>query len=111
MAGFNWTTFNAGLSGLTTALTNLGISSANMPSVFAAIGAASNPNKTEELAICSTILSNATNPAFVSVEATKLATETGEPQAAIALAMTLTQPGVNVAQTVLEIEQIIRNGG
>jgi hypothetical protein len=43
--------------------------------------------------------------------AMKLATEQGIPPSAAALAMTLGQPGVNTAQVVIEIEQLIKQGG
>lgn len=40
----------------------------------------------------------------------KLATEQGIPQAAASLALTLTQPGVDIPTRVLQIEQIIKQG-
>ena len=53
----------------------------------------------------------ANNPAMVQTLATKLATEIGIPQSAAAVAMTLAQPGVDVTAKVLQIEQLIKQGG
>ena len=49
--------------------------------------------------------------AQAAADLTKLVTEAGIPADAAAIAMTLTQPGVNVATAVLQIEQLIKSGG
>jgi hypothetical protein len=103
------------LSGVTSTLSGLGITGTSAAtaatSILGSVMAASNPNKSAELQICSSILMANGNPALVQALTMKLATEQGIPQDAAALAMTLLNPGVNVPQTVLEIEQLINQGG
>jgi hypothetical protein len=86
-----------------------------MGSILAAIGLSSNPNESAELALCQQILTytamGAVNPALLSTLAEKLATEQGIPADAGALALTLLNPGVNIPQTILQIEQLIKQGG
>ena len=108
---FNWTQIGSTLSGITSALTAAGVTSASIPSILNSIGLASNPNQSEELQICAQILMFANNPAMVAALSTKLATEIGIPQSAAAVAMTLAQPGVDVTAKVLQIETLIRQGG
>jgi hypothetical protein len=106
----NWSSIGSTLSGLTTALTNAGVSSANLPNILQQIGLVSNPNKSAEIAICAQLLQFAANPAIEQQLVMKLVTEQGLPSSAAAVAMTLTQPGVDVTQKVLEIEQLINQG-
>ena len=108
---FNWSSIGSTLSGLTSALTSAGVSSSSLNSVLASIGLAQNPNQSDELAICGQILMATGNPTLAAALATKLATETGIPADAAALAMTLGQPGTNIPQTVIEIETLNKNGG
>ena len=51
--------------------------------------------------------------AFMLVQALtmKLVTEQGIPQDAASIAMTLLQPGVDIPQTIIEIETLIKQGG
>jgi hypothetical protein len=111
MSSFNWASIGSTLGGLTTALSNAGVSSTSMPSILNAIGLSSNPNESAELAICSQLLTAMGNPQLEGALAMKLATEQGIPPSAATLAMTLTQPGVNIPQVVMEIEQLIKQGG
>jgi hypothetical protein len=108
---FNWSNVGSTLGGLTSALSAAGVSSSSMPSILNAIGLSTNPNESDELALCSQILQAIGNPQLQDALAMKLATERGIPSSAAALAMTLAQPGVNVPQTVMEIEQLIKQGG
>lgn len=109
----NWTSIGNTIGGVVTAISNAGVTvgSAGYNSILAAIGLSQNPNKSEELALCGSIMVAQGNAMLVSALATKLATEQGIPAAAATLAMTLATPGTNIAQTVIEIETIIRNGG
>jgi len=107
----NWTSVGSTLSGLTTALTAAGVSSTSMPSILQSIGLASNPNQSAEMAICSQLLQFTGNPAVENELVMKLVTEQGLPQSAAALAMTLTAPGTDIPSRVLEIEQLIKQGG
>lgn len=107
----NWAGIAGNLSSITTALSNLNITGTTANSILSAIGLASNPNENEELQICAQILAFANNPAMTATLATKLATEIGIPQSAAAVALTLTQPGIDVAAKVLEIETLIKQGG
>ena len=112
MAGINWAGIGANISGLTTMLTNLGVSQTGQTSILTQIGALMNPNQAQELAICSQILMfSSTSPAMVAQLSVKLATEQGIPPAAAQLALGLTSPGVDIPGRVLQIEQIIKNGG
>lgn len=108
---FNWTSIGTTLSGLTSALSAAGVSSSSMGSILNQIGLSSNPSKSAEIALCGQILTSMGNPQLTQALAIKLATEQGIPASAAALAMTLGQPGINVAQTVIEIEQLIQQGG
>jgi hypothetical protein len=107
----NWSSIGSTLSGLTTALGAVGVSSTSMPSILNAIGLNSNPEESVEIALCGQILTAIGNPQLTEALAMKLATEQGIPPSAAALAMTLGQPGVNTAQTVIEIETLIKQGG
>lgn len=108
---FNWSMVGSTISGLTSALSAAGVSTASMPSILNAIGMSSNPNQSEELGLCSQMMVAMGNPVLVEALAVKLATERGIPASAASLAMTLTQPGVNIPQVVMEIEQLIKQGG
>ena len=88
-----------------------GITGTTATTILNDIGAASNPNQSEELQLCTQLLMAAGNPALVAALQAKLVTEAGIPADAAAIAMTLTQPGVNVATAVLQIEQLIKSGG
>jgi hypothetical protein len=107
----NWSGIGSTVSGITSALTAAGVSSSSFGSILGAIGLSQNPNESAELSICQSILLGAANPALVNALAIKLATEQGIPQDAAQLAMTLGMPGVNAVQVVLEIEQLIKQGG
>lgn len=107
----NWSGIGSTLSGLTTALSAAGVSSTSMGSILNAIGLSSNPNESEEIAICGQLLTASGNVQLQEALAMKLATERGIPADAAALAMTLANPGVNAPQVVLEIEQLIKQGG
>ena len=108
---FDWTSLAQNLGNLTTALTSAGVSSANMPSILQQIGLASNPQKNEELALCAQLLQFAGNPTIENQLAMKLLTENGLPQSAASLVLSLMQPGTDIPTRVLQIEQIIRQGG
>jgi hypothetical protein len=108
---FDWAAVGNVVGGLTTALTNAGVSATNMPNILAQIGMVANPNKSQELAICAQLLQFAANPAIEQQLVMKLVTEQGIPAAAAAVAMTLTQPGVDIVSKVLQIEQLINQGG
>ena len=108
---FNWTQIGSTLSGITSALTAAGVTSASIPSILNSIGLASNPNQSEELQLCTQLLMAAGNPGLVTALQTKLVTEAGIPADAAAIAMTLSNPGVNVPTAVLQIEQLIKSGG
>jgi hypothetical protein len=108
---FNWASIGSTLGGLTTALSNAGVSASSMPSILNAIGLSSNPNESAELAICQQLMMASGNPALVQALVMKLATEQGIPADASQLAMTMLQPGANIAQIALEIEQLIKQGG
>jgi hypothetical protein len=111
--GINWGNVGTTLGGVVTSITAAGVApgSSAFNSILAAIGLSKNPNESEELALCSSIMVAQGNPMLVSALSTKLATEQGIPAAAATLAMTLATPGTNIAQVVIEIETIIRNGG
>lgn len=107
----NWANIGSTLSGITSALTAAGVSTTTIPNILSSIGLAANPNQSEEVSLCSSILIAAANPTLAGALALKLATEAGIPPAAAALAVTIGQPGVDIAGRVLQIEQIIKNGG
>ena len=107
----NWSNVGSTLSGLSTALGALGVTPTNMGAVLSAIGTASNPNKSAEIAICAQLLQFAGQPAVESELAMRLATEQGIPVQAASLALTLTQPGTDIPTRVLQIEQLINQGG
>lgn len=108
---FNWSTVGSTLSGLTTALSAAGVSATSMPDILNQIGLASNPNKSAELSICAQLLQFTGNPAVEQELVMKLVTEQGLPQSAASLAMTLLTPGADIPNRVLQIEQLIRQGG
>lgn len=108
----NWQSIGSTLSGVTAALNAAGVTSANAVSgILASIGLASNPNQTEELTLCSQIMIAAGNPMLAGALGMKLATEAGIPAAAAAMAVTLGQPGVDIMGRVMQIEQVIKQGG
>jgi hypothetical protein len=116
MASLNWSTIGATIGNVSSLLTGAGVSSSTAGSLASTIGALfnSNPNESAELKICGQILIYNSNPILAPLipkAAESLAQEQGIPVAAAGLAMTLGQPGVNIAATVLQIEEIIRNGG
>ena len=111
MSNVNWSAIGTSLSGVATTLSSLGITGSSASSILGAIGLSANPNQSAELAICSSILMGMANPMLVQALTMKLVTEQGIPQDAAALAMTLLQPGINIPQVVLEIEQLIKQGG
>lgn len=107
----NWSSIGTSLSGVASTLNSLGISGTSASQILGSIGLSANPNQSAELAICASILMGMANPMLVQALTMKLVTEQGIPQDAAALAMTLLQPGVNIPQTVLEIETLIKQGG
>jgi hypothetical protein len=107
----NWSAIGTNLSGVASTLSNLGITGTSASQILGSIGLSANPNQSAELAICASILMGMANPVLVQALTMKLVTEQGIPQDAAALAMTLLQPGVNIPQTVLEIETLIKQGG
>ena len=109
--GFNWASLANNLSGLTNALTAVGVTPANMGTVLNSIGAVANPSQSEELALCQQMLLAASNPAMLQLLVGKLVTEQGIPADAASVAMGLLQPGVDVTSKVLQIEQLIKSGG
>ena len=108
---FNWTAIGSTLTGLTSALTAAGVNSTTIPSILNQVGLVVNPNQSAELAMCAQLMQFSGNPQIEGELAIKLATEQGIPASAATLAMTLTQPGVDVPTRVLQIEQIIKQGG
>jgi hypothetical protein len=108
---FNWSSLGTTLSNLTTSLTAAGVSSTSMPNILQQIGLASNPNQSAEIALCSQLLQFAGNPGIESELVMKLVTEQGLPASAASLAMTLLTPGTDIPTRVLEIEQLIKQGG
>jgi len=111
MSGINWSQIGSNISAITTSLGNLGITGATATSIINSIGNASNPNLNDEISICKQILQFNGNPAIVAELSVKLATEVGIPQSAAAVALTLSQPGVDVVTKVMQIETLINSGG
>jgi hypothetical protein len=107
----NWSAIGTSLSGVATTLSSLGISGSSASAILGSIGLSANPNQSAELAICGSILMGMANPMLVQALTMKLVTEQGIPQDAASIAMTLLQPGVNIPQTILEIETLIKQGG
>jgi hypothetical protein len=108
---FNWSNIGSTISGISSALSAAGVSAASIPTLLSSIGLASNPNQSEELTLCSQLLMAANNVALAQALAMKLAVEAGIPASAAALAVTLGQPNVDIPTRVMQIEQIIKNGG
>ena len=110
---FNWGQLGTNLSNVVTSITAAGVApgSASFNSILASIGLSQNPNQTEELQLCASIMVAQSNPLLVSALTQKLATEQGIPPAAATLAMTLLAPGADIPKIVIEIETIIRQGG
>ena len=102
--------FSAIGSTLSSILTSAGLTGANLTATLSSLIKSSNPNQSDELAICTQILVASGNPALQQALATKLATEVGIPADAAALAMTLGSPGVDIPARVLQIEQLIKAG-
>ena len=111
MSGFNWSTLATNLSGLTAALTAVGVTPANIGTALNQISALANPNQAEELALCQQMMTAANNPPMIQLLVSKLVTENGIPADAAAVAMTLLNPGVDVTAKVMQIESLIRSGG
>ena len=108
---FDWAQLGTNLANLTSSLTAAGVTQAAMPNILQQIGLASNPNQSAEIAICGQLLQFSNNPAIEQQLVMKLITEQGLPASAAALAMTLIQPGVDIPSRVLQIEQLIKQGG
>jgi hypothetical protein len=108
---FDWAQLGTNLANLTSSLTAAGVTPAAMPNILQQIGLASNPNQSAEIAICGQLLQFSNNPAIEQQLVMKLITEQGLPASAAALAMTLLQPGVDIPSRVLQIEQLIKQGG
>ena len=108
---FDWAQLGTNLANLTSSLTAAGVTQAAMPNILQQIGLASNPNQSAEIAICGQLLQFSNNPAIEQQLMMKLITEQGLPTSAAALAMTLLQPGVDIPSRVLQIEQLIKQGG
>lgn len=108
---FDWAQLGTNLANLTSSLTAAGVTQAAMPNILQQIGLASNPNQSAEIAICGQLLQFSNNPALEQQLVMKLITEQGLPASAAALAMTLLQPGVDIPSRVLQIEQLIKQGG
>ena len=108
---FNWSQLANNLTGLTTALTAVGVTPANMGTVLNQIGAISNPNQAEELALCQQMMIASSSPQMIQLLVSKLVTEQGIPASAAAVAMQLLTPGVDVVAKVMQIESLIRSGG
>ena len=114
----NWNSVGAAASAITTnlssALTAAGVTPATistlMPSLMQQIGAASNPNQADELNVCAQLIQFAGTP-MEPMLVQKLVTEQGIPATAAKVAMELILPGVDVDAKVLQIEQLIRQGG
>jgi hypothetical protein len=103
----NFSAIGSTLSGI---LTSAGLTGANLTSTLSSLIKSSNPNQSDELAICTQILVASGNTALQQALATKLATEVGIPADAAALAMSLGSPGVDIPNRVLQIESLIRAG-
>ena len=108
---FDWAQLGTNLANLTSSLTAAGVTQAAMPNILQQIGLASNPNQSAEIAICGQLLQFSNNPAIEQQLVMNLITEQGLPASAAALAMTLLQPGVDIPSRVLQIEQLIKQGG
>jgi hypothetical protein len=108
MSSFNWSAIGSTLSGITTALTQAGVTGANQTPILQQIGNLMNPNQASELQICQQLLMWSGNPAIEAQLAMKLATTQGIPPAAAQLALGLTAPGVDVPSRVDLIEKIIK---
>ena len=63
----NWANVASSLSSITTSLSSLGITGTTATTILNDIGAASNPNQSEELQLCTQLLMAAGNPALVYV--------------------------------------------
>lgn len=105
----NWNFSSIGAS-LKSALASAGgtISASNVGAVLSSLVGSSNPNKTAELAVCASIILSAASPTLVAAYQTKLIDEDGLPPQAAALVATLGQPGVDIDNRVMQIEQIIQ---
>jgi hypothetical protein len=108
---FNWAQLGTTLSNLTSSLSAAGVSATALPNILQQIGLASNPNQSAELALCSQLLQFAGNPGVETELVMKLVTEQGLPASAASLAMTLLTPGTDIPSRVMEIEQLIKQGG
>jgi hypothetical protein len=109
--GINWSNVGSGLSTVMSTLSNLNISGSTAQSILGSIGLASNPNESVELQICQSIMLAMAQPTLQQALVMKLVTEQGIPQDAATLAMTSSVPGANIPQIMLEVEQLIKQGG
>jgi hypothetical protein len=107
----NWSSIGSSIGSIATGLSSLGITGSTAQSILGLVGLSTNPNESAELSICQSILMAQANPTIQQALLMKLVTEQGIPQDAAALAMTLAAPGANVPQIVLEVEQLIKQGG
>jgi hypothetical protein len=108
---FNWAQLGTNISALTSDLTAVGVTPANMATALNQIGSLSNPNQSEELALCQQMMLATGNPAMEQLLVGKLVTEQGIPADAAAVAMQLLQPGADVTTKVMQIESLIKSGG
>lgn len=107
-----WSNIGGVLSGVAAAAKAAGVTTASgMQSLMNAFGNATNPNESDEIALCKEIAASVGNQAMVNALEQKLIGEIGLPPAAAAIAVTLANPGVDVTAKVLEMEQIIQAGG
>ena len=112
----NWTSVSTAVTGVSGVFASLGITpgSTTAGSILSQLGFSSNPNQSAEIALCKQIMTmsamGAISTGAIQKLAETLATEQGIPITAAALALTLFQPGVNIVQTGIEIEQIINAG-
>jgi hypothetical protein len=103
-----WSGVTSAVGGLKSVLSAAGVSSSNLPSVLSSIAGLVNPGEAQEITLCKQILLVSTQPDLVAKLADQLALTAGIPAAVIPLAQKLKTAGVDVAATVLEIEQIIQ---
>ena len=107
----NWSSIGSTLAGVSSTLSSLGISGTTAQQILGSIGLSSNPNESAELSVCGSILMANANPMLMQALTMKLVTEQGIPASAASLAMTLLTPGTDIPARVLEIEQLIKQGG
>ena len=77
-----------------------------------AIGPIKSGDATKEQQLCQQIMMAMRNPSLVTaLSKSNSFTEQGIPMAAATLAMSLGTPGVDIPSRILQIEEIIRQGG